>query len=47
MTISLDTENSAWRISEIKALKLPKFQKLISQEQFRVRSKKFADFWFL
>ena len=37
MTISLDTENSKWRISEKKVLKLPKFQKPISQEPFRVR----------
>ena len=33
ISFSLDTEKSKWRISEKKkALKLPKFQKLISQE---------------
>ena len=37
MTISLDRENLKWQISEKKALKLPKFQKQISQEQFRNR----------
>ena len=37
MTMSLDTKNSKWQISEKKALKLPKFQKLISQEPFRAR----------
>ena len=37
MTISLDMENSKWWISEKKALKLPKLQKLISQEPFTVR----------
>ena len=37
MTISLYMENSKWRISEKKALKLPKFQKLISQEPFRIK----------
>ena len=45
--ISLHTENSKWRISEKKILKLPKFQKLISQEPFRVRWKNFAHFYFL
>ena len=47
MTISLDTENSRWWISEKKALKLPKFQKPISQEPFRVGGKNFAHFCFL
>ena len=38
LTISLDTENSKWRISEKKkALKLPKFEKPISQELYRVK----------
>ena len=39
MTISLDTDNSKWRISEEKTLKLHKFQKPISQEPFRFRWK--------
>ena len=47
ITISLTTENSKWQISEKKTLKLPKFQKLISQEPFRVRWKNFAHFCFL
>ena len=37
MTISLDMENPKWQISEKKVLKLPKFQKLIFQEPFRVK----------
>ena len=37
ITIPLDTENSKWQISEKKALKLPRFQKPISQEPFGVK----------
>ena len=37
MTISLDTENPKCQTSEKKDLKLPKFQKPISLEPFRVR----------
>ena len=47
MTISLDMENPKWQISEKKVLKLPKFQKLISQEPFRVKWKNFGHFCFL
>ena len=47
ITISLDTENSKWQISEEKALKLPKFHKSISLEPFRVKGKNFAHFCFL
>ena len=39
ITISLDTENSKWRISGKKALKLPKFQKPISQELLKIGEK--------
>ena len=43
----LDAKNSKWQISEKKSLKLPKFQKPISQEQFRVQWKNFAYICFL
>ena len=45
MTISLDTDNSKWWISEEKTLKLPKFQISISQEPFRFRWKNFLTFF--
>ena len=48
MTILLDTENWKWWISEKKmAIKLPKFQKLISQEKFWCLVKKFCSLLFL
>ena len=46
MTISLDTENSKWQIWK-KALKLPKFQKSISQEWFSWVKKLFSALLFL
>ena len=39
ITISLDMDNSKCQISEKKALKLPKFQKPISQELLKIGEK--------